>query len=290
MALPIAVLVSGSGSNLQAIIDRIEAGALDAEVKVVISNQPGAYGLERADKHGIPTRLIPHDEYESRAAFDLALMRVINNSGAEVVVLAGFMRLLTAAFLHSFPSRVVNIHPALLPSFPGVHGQPDAAAYGVKVSGCTVHFVDEEMDHGPVIIQAAVPAYPDDDGDSLGARILKLEHRIYPQALHWLSQGRLAIKGRKVELKPFGGGKGLSTGSLLSLDEVRARVGVCLQSGFTRASMAAMAGAPESVFEDFLAGREVTAQAFVGIHNSLFPVVRGQDSGCLVNPPLEAGF
>ena len=208
MALPIAVLVSGSGSNLQSIIDRIEAGVLDAEIKVVISNKPGAYGLERADRHGIESRLIPHDEYESRDEFDLALMRAINGAGAEAVVLAGFMRILTPGFLHSFPQRVLNIHPALLPSFPGVHGQGDAADYGVKISGCTVHFVDEQMDHGPVIIQATVPAYADDDGDSLGARILKMEHRIYPQAIQWLAQDRLTIKGRKVALDPPASGRG----------------------------------------------------------------------------------
>lgn len=202
MALPIAVLVSGSGSNLQALIDRIEAGVLNASIRVVFSNKPHAYGLERARIHGLPSVCIPHGEYPDRQEFDRAMVRAIEGSGAEAVVLAGFMRLLSAEFLRAFPNRVVNIHPALLPSFAGVHGQSDAVAYGVTLSGCTAHFVDEHMDHGPVIIQAAVPAYPDDDDRTLGGRILAYEHRILSQAVQWLAVDRLRIEGRKVRLLP----------------------------------------------------------------------------------------
>ncbi len=200
MSLRLAVLVSGSGSNLQSIIDKSEAGVLDAEVVLVISNKAGAYGLERAARHGIPTTVLDHTAFNSREAFDEAMIAAIREAGADTVILAGFMRLLTPGFLEAFPGRVVNIHPALLPSFPGVHGQADAADYGVKLSGATVHFVDEKMDSGPVIIQAAVPVTPGEGGDALGARILAYEHRIFPQAIQWLSQGRLRIEGRHVLL------------------------------------------------------------------------------------------
>ncbi|WP_319541755.1 phosphoribosylglycinamide formyltransferase [uncultured Pseudodesulfovibrio sp.] len=205
MPLPIAVLVSGNGSNLQSIIDRIEAGALDVEIKLVISNKADAYGLERARSHGIPTRVLLHTEYDSREAFDTDMVRAIRDSGVDesgVVVMAGFMRIVTHVFLGVFENRVINIHPALLPSFPGVYGQGDAADYGVKISGCTVHFVDEQMDHGPVIIQAAVPCLPGEGGGGLSPRILKMEHRVLPQALQWLVDGRLEIDGRFVRLKP----------------------------------------------------------------------------------------
>lgn len=200
MTLDLAVLVSGGGSNLQSIIDKAAAGILDARIRVVFSNQPGAFGLERARRSGIPQASFPHTAFPDREGFDREVARVVREHGADTVVLAGYMRLLTPWFLAQFPGRVINIHPALLPSFPGVHGQDDAAAYGVKLSGCTVHFVDEKMDHGPVVIQAAVPAHPEDDGASLGGRILEYEHRIFPQALQWFAQGRLSIAGRKVLL------------------------------------------------------------------------------------------
>ncbi|BCS88577.1 phosphoribosylglycinamide formyltransferase [Pseudodesulfovibrio sediminis] len=205
MPLPIAVLVSGSGSNLQSIIDRIEDGALDAEIKLVVSNKSDAYGLERARKHGIATKVLLHTDYDSREAFDTAMVQAINEAGVDkdgAVVMAGFMRIVTSVFLGAFVNRVINIHPALLPSFTGVCGQGDAADYGVKISGATVHFVDEQMDHGPIIIQAAVPCQPGEGGDALGSRILKLEHRIFPQSLQWLADGRLEIDGRFVRLKP----------------------------------------------------------------------------------------
>ena len=200
MSLPIAVLVSGSGSNLQAMIDRIEAGVLDARISLVLSNKEDAYGLTRAANHAIPNLCLPHTDFPDRAAFDAAMIAAIKESGAQAVVLAGFMRMLTPAFLQAFPGRVLNIHPALLPSFPGVNGQSDAADYGVKLAGCTVHFVDEIMDNGPVVVQAAVPAYPEDDGQTLGARILRLEHRVLSQAVHWLATDRLTVEGRKVKL------------------------------------------------------------------------------------------
>ena len=199
--LPIAVLISGSGSNLQSIIDRIEQKVLHAEIKVVISNKADAYGLTRAKKHNLPTKVIEHQNFSSREEFDQAMVEVIKAAGAEAVILAGFMRILTPVFIQAFPNKILNIHPAILPSFPGVHGQAQAADYGVRFSGCTVHFVDEKMDHGPIIIQAVVPAYASDDGQSLGQRILKWEHRIYPQAIEWLAQGRLKIVGRKVEVE-----------------------------------------------------------------------------------------
>ncbi|MFP5221462.1 MAG: phosphoribosylglycinamide formyltransferase [Acidobacteriota bacterium] len=224
MALPIAVLVSGSGSNLQALIDRVESGALEARIALVLSNKPDAYGLERAKKHGIPALCIPHKDYADRVDFDRAMIRAIREAGAEAVVLAGFMRMLSSEFLQAFAGRVLNIHPALLPSFPGVHGQRDAADYGVTLAGCTVHFVDELMDHGEVVIQAAVPAYPYDDGQTLGERILAMEHRILPQAVQWLATGRIQVIGRKVHV--------MSTGMPAALPPADALVNPPLEHGF----------------------------------------------------------
>lgn len=201
MALKIAVLISGSGSNLQSIIDAMEQGILDVNITLVLSNKKDAYGLERAAMHGLKSTVIEHTDFTSREEFDRAVVDEIQKSGAQAVILSGFMRILTPYFINSFPDRILNIHPALLPAFPGVDGQKQAAEYGVKMSGCTVHFVDEKMDHGPIIIQAAVPCFPDDDAGSAGSRILSLEHRIFPQAIQWLAQGRLKIMGRKVEIK-----------------------------------------------------------------------------------------
>nr|WP_279355830.1 phosphoribosylglycinamide formyltransferase [Fundidesulfovibrio agrisoli] len=216
VTLPIAVLVSGSGSNLQALIERVESGALDARIALVLSNKPEALALERARACGIKAVALPHADYPDRAAFDAAMVAAIRQSGAEAVVMAGFMRLLTPVFIHAFPGRIINIHPALLPSFAGAHGQRDAANYGVAISGATVHFVDEIMDHGPVVIQAAVPAYPDDDAASLGERILAMEHRILPQAVQWLATGRLSIEGRKVRLRDAGLPKAVVEGALVN--------------------------------------------------------------------------
>uniref|UniRef100_I2PY80 Phosphoribosylglycinamide formyltransferase n=1 Tax=Desulfovibrio sp. U5L TaxID=596152 RepID=I2PY80_9BACT len=202
MTLPVAVLVSGSGSNLQAILDRIEAGRIDARITAVVSNRADAHGLVRAAAHGIPALALPHGDFPDRAAYDAALLAAVRESGAEAVVLAGFMRILGPAFVAAYRDRILNIHPALLPSFPGVRGPADAAAYGVAIAGATVHFVDEKMDNGPIVIQAAVPARPDDDAAALAARILAFEHRIYPQALAWLASGRLTLDGRKTRLAP----------------------------------------------------------------------------------------
>ncbi|WP_419786543.1 phosphoribosylglycinamide formyltransferase [Pseudodesulfovibrio sp.] len=207
MKLPIAVLISGSGSNLQSIINRIEAGVLDAEIKLVLCNKPGAFGIERAKKHNLPYKVMLHDDYRSREDFDRAMIDAIIQAGVGedgLVVMAGFMRIVTPLFLSTFQNRVINIHPSLLPSFPGVNGQAEAADYGVKIAGCTVHFVDEQMDNGPVVIQAAVPCQADEDGNVLAPRILKMEHRIYPQAIQWYAENRLRIVGRHVELKVSG--------------------------------------------------------------------------------------
>ncbi len=200
MPYKIAVLISGSGSNLQAIIDRIEQNALDASITRVISNKPGVLGLERAERHGLSTTVIEHKEYPSRENFDAALVRVIQDSGADGIILAGFMRIITPVLINAFAGNILNIHPSIQPAFPGVHAQKQAAEYAVKLSGCSIHFVDEKMDHGPIIIQAAVPALAGDDEKSLGSRILALEHRIFPQAVQWLAQGRLEITGRTVNV------------------------------------------------------------------------------------------
>jgi len=171
----------------------------------VLSNKPDVYGLVRAKERGIPAIALPHADFPTRAAFDAEMVRLINRhgvgQGTGAVVLAGFMRMLTPEFLRAFPQAVVNIHPALLPSFPGTHGAADAAKYGVRLAGCSVHFVDEIMDHGPVIIQAAVPALPGEEPDALAARILKLEHCIYPQAIAWLAKGDISIEGRHVVVR-----------------------------------------------------------------------------------------
>lgn len=199
--LKLAVLVSGSGSNLQAMLDRKAQGLLDVDFRLVLSNKADANGLERARTAGIPALAIDHRQFPDREAFDTAMVAAIQDHGADAVALAGFMRMLTPTFLHAFPGRVLNIHPALLPSFPGIHGQRDAAVYGVTIAGCTVHLVDEQMDHGPIIIQAALPVPSGADGETLAARILAWEHRIYPQALQWLAQGRLRLEGRHVRVE-----------------------------------------------------------------------------------------
>ncbi|MCF8105652.1 MAG: phosphoribosylglycinamide formyltransferase [Desulfohalobiaceae bacterium] len=202
MTLSIGVLLSGGGSNLQSIIDHIEQGVLEARIRVVLSNEPKAGGLERAGKHGIQTEVRDHRSYSSRAEHDAALLKVLQAAGVEVVCLAGYMRLLGKTLVRAYPGRILNIHPALLPSFPGLDAQQQAADYGVRISGATVHFVDEFLDHGPVIIQAAVPAYPEEDRGELARRILALEHRIYPQALQWLARDRLRLADGRVHLQP----------------------------------------------------------------------------------------
>lgn len=199
--LGIGVLVSGSGSNLQSIIDHIEKGMLKAEVKVVLSNNDEAFALERAKKHGIQTVVIRHKDFPGREDFDRKMIDVLQSYHVELVVMAGFMRVLSPLFLRAFSMRIMNIHPALLPSFPGLHGQQQAFDYGVRFSGCTVHFADEGIDTGPIIIQAVVPVMESDSADSLAERILREEHRIYPQAIQWYAEGRLEVMNRKVRVK-----------------------------------------------------------------------------------------
>ena len=199
--LNIGVLVSGGGSNLQAIIDSIESKKLDAAIKVVISNKTDAYALERSRKHGIPSVVIPGERFTSREDFDAEAVRVLKEHGVELVVLAGFLRLLTPVMIREFRLRIMNIHPSLLPAFTGLHVQEKAIEYGVRFSGCTVHFVDEGLDTGPIIIQAVVPVLESDTAETLAKRILAEEHRIYPQAIRLYSEGRLAVSGRKVTVK-----------------------------------------------------------------------------------------
>ncbi len=194
----LGVLVSGSGSNLQAIIDHIEARRLDAQIKIVISNVPEVFALERAKKHGIPFQVIQHKEHKNREDFDQKLVEVLRAFEVEVVILAGFMRIITPVLLKAFPMRVMNIHPALLPSFPGTHVWQAELDSGVKFAGCTVHFVDEGTDTGPIIIQAVVPVYDQDTADTLNGRILKQEHKIYSRAIQLYAEGRLEIRGRRV--------------------------------------------------------------------------------------------
>ncbi len=197
----IGVLVSGSGSNLQSIIDHIEAGTLDAEIKIVISNNANAFALERCRKHRICTAVVDHCQFDSRESYDRQTIAVLESSGVELVVMAGFMRILSPEFFRVFPQRIMNIHPALLPAFPGTHVQEKAVEYGVKFAGCTVHFADGGVDTGPIIIQSVVPVYEDDTSDTLAVRILKEEHRIYPQAIQYYAEGRIEIQGRKVLIK-----------------------------------------------------------------------------------------
>jgi phosphoribosylglycinamide formyltransferase 1 len=196
--VPIGVLISGSGTNLQSIIDAIEGKELEAKIQVVLSNRADAYGLVRAKKHGIPVELLDHKRFVNREAFDQAVVDILRAREVELVVLAGFMRLLSPVFVSAYSNRIMNIHPALLPAFPGLHVQKKAVEHGVRFSGCTVHFVNEECDEGPIIIQAVVPVFPEDTEESLAARILEQEHRIYPRAIQLYSEGRLRIEGRKV--------------------------------------------------------------------------------------------
>lgn len=199
--LRIGVLASGRGSNLQAIIDAIEAGRLRSTLAVVVSDRADARALERARKHGAPALFMDPKAYPDREAFDRALLDVLQTHAVELVCLAGFMRILTPAFVRALPGRILNIHPALLPAFPGLHAQRRALEYGVKVSGATVHFVDEGVDTGPIICQAAVAVREDDTEETLAARILAEEHRIYVHAVRLFAEGRLAVEGRRVRVR-----------------------------------------------------------------------------------------
>jgi len=196
--LNIGVLVSGSGSNLQSILDACAAGKMKARVACVISNKADAFGLERARLAGIPALHLDHRAYSGRESYDEALVATLREFDVALVALAGFMRIITPVLLEAFPMAVMNIHPALLPAFPGLHAQRQALEYGAKVAGCTVHFVDPGTDTGPIIIQAAVPVAEDDTEHTLSARIQKEEHRIYPEAIRLFAEGRLDLNGRRV--------------------------------------------------------------------------------------------
>ncbi len=198
--LRIGALASGGGSNIQSIIDHIESGKLHARIVILLSDNSEAEVLRRAERHGIPHRVINPNGFKNREDHDQAMVRVLKENEVDLVVLAGYTRVISSGFVASFPGRIMNIHPALLPSFPGLHVQQKAAEYGVRFSGCTVHFVDEGTDTGPIIIQAVVPVLPGDTGETLGARILKQEHRIYPEAIRLFSENRLKIQGRHVRI------------------------------------------------------------------------------------------
>ena len=191
MAITLGVLVSGNGTNLQAILDAVAAGRLDAKVALVISNKPDVPALARAARAGVPHTVISHRDKPSREAFDAEIVQALRHAGAEWVVLAGFMRILTPVLLDAYAGRVINIHPALLPSFPGVNAQRQALEHGVKISGCTVHFVDTGVDTGPIIAQRAVPVLPGDDEASLSQRIHAAEHELLVEVLSDIAQGKI---------------------------------------------------------------------------------------------------
>ncbi len=196
----LGVLISGRGSNLQAIIDAAEGGETHSHVVVVISNDPGAYGLERAKKHGIAAVVIDNRTFPDKNTYELEIVKVLRQHKVDLVCLAGYMRIVGKVLLSHFAGKMINIHPALLPSFPGLHGQKQALDYGVKLTGVTVHFVDEGCDTGPIILQAAVPVKDDDSEESLSARVLEQEHKLYPQAIRLFAEGKLKIEGRKVKI------------------------------------------------------------------------------------------
>ncbi|MBU1671092.1 MAG: phosphoribosylglycinamide formyltransferase [Actinobacteria bacterium] len=198
--LKIAVLASGSGTNLEAIAGAIDRGEVPAQIVLVLSDNPDAYALERARGRGIPTKVVLPADYPDRPAFDAAIVESLKEAGVGLVVLAGYMKLVGPAFVEAFRGRIMNIHPALLPGFPGEHGVEDALAHGVKVSGVTVHFVDDGLDTGPIIVQAAVPVQEEDDKESLHNRIHEQEYRVYPEAIKLFAEGRLRIEGRRVRI------------------------------------------------------------------------------------------
>ncbi|MEK6682054.1 MAG: phosphoribosylglycinamide formyltransferase [Nitrospirota bacterium] len=202
--IKLGVLISGRGSNLQSIIDASKAGNIDAEVVVVISDKKDAQGLESARVNNIDTIFINPKEYKKREEYDRKVVEELKKYKVALVLLAGFMRIVTSALIEPFRDRIMNIHPALLPSFPGINAQRQAIEYGVKFSGCTVHFVEEGMDEGPIIIQAVVPVSDNDTAESLSKRILKYEHKIYPMAVQFFAEGRLKVEGRRVAVSGDG--------------------------------------------------------------------------------------
>ena len=201
MVVAAGVLISGAGTNLQAILDRIAVGRLACTLRVVISNRPGVPGLGRAERAGVPTRVIDHRRFAGREEFERAILTALREAEVELVLLAGFDRLITRTLIEAFPLRIMNIHPALLPAFRGLQAQAAARAYGVKIAGATVHFVDEEADHGPIILQGAVPIGPDDTEAEVRDRILAVEHEIYPTAIQFFAEGRLEVEDRRVRVR-----------------------------------------------------------------------------------------
>jgi phosphoribosylglycinamide formyltransferase-1 len=199
--LNLGVLISGRGSNLQAIIDACEGGKVPAKVVVVISNDPAAGGLERAKKHNIPAAVFEPKDFKDKNTYELEIVKELKKHEVGLVCLAGYMRIIGQVLLEHFPHRIINIHPSLLPSFPGLHAQKQALDHGVTVTGCTVHFVDEGCDTGPIIVQSAVPVKENDTEETLSERILQQEHHIYPLAIEFIAKDKLKTEGRKVKLK-----------------------------------------------------------------------------------------
>ncbi len=199
--LTLGVLASGRGSNFQSIIDNINSGYIKARIAVLITDNPKAYAIERAKNNNIEAIIISPKDFPDKDSYYSHIAEMLKSKGVELVALAGFMRVVGKPLIKAFQNKIMNIHPALLPSFPGLHGQKQAVEYGVKISGCTVHFVNEGVDTGPIIIQAAVPVYDDDTEDSLSERILKQEHKIFPLAIKLFSEGRITVEGRKVMIK-----------------------------------------------------------------------------------------
>lgn len=197
----IGVLASGRGTNLQAIIEAVEQGRIEGEISIVVSDNPDAYALKRAKQHNIETQYIDFRSFKNREDYDKKVVECLKEKKIDLVVLAGYMRIISPYFIKAYKNKIMNIHPALLPSFPGLHAQKQAVEHEVKVSGCTVHFVDEGVDSGPIILQKEVEVKDDDTEESLAERILKEEHQIYPRAIQLFSEGRLVIKGRKVFIK-----------------------------------------------------------------------------------------
>ena len=193
----LGILLSGRGSNFMAIADNVAKGLIPAEIALVVSNRPGAPGLEEAERRGLATRMIPSKGLE-REQYDRLLVEALRSQAVDMVCLAGFMRLLSPYFVSQFPNRILNIHPSLLPAFPGLEAQRQALEHGVKITGCSVHFVDENLDAGPIIVQATVPILDDDTVETLSARILKEEHRIYSEAINLVLSGKWKLAGRRV--------------------------------------------------------------------------------------------
>lgn len=196
----IVILISGRGSNMESLLAAVADGSLPVKVAAVLANRPDAKGLQTAAAQGVATRVVDHKQFADRVAFDAALAEAIDAFAPDLVVLAGFMRILSEGFVRRYEGRLINIHPSLLPAFPGLHTHRAALDEGVRIHGCTVHFVTPALDHGPVVVQAAVPVLDSDDEASLAARVLAQEHRVYPQAVRWFAEGRLRLAGQRVLL------------------------------------------------------------------------------------------